>query len=87
MSNNKLTGKIPVGGQMDTKNDPNFFANNSLLCGMQIQVPCLEELSPTKPLKDENKERWFLWEGIVIGYSFGFIIAVGILDHTGYFVL
>ena len=87
VSNNKLTGKIPVGGQMDTMNDPNFFANNSLLCGMQIRVPCPEELSPTKHLKDENKERWFLWEGVEIGYSFGFLITVGILYHTKYFIL
>nr|POF07354.1 short-chain dehydrogenase reductase 5 [Quercus suber] len=82
VSNNKLTGKIPVGGQMETMNDPNFFANNGLLCGMHIRVPCLEELSQTKPLKDENKEKWLLWEGVVIGFSFGFIIAVGILYHT-----
>ena len=47
VSNNNLTGKIPIGGQMDTMNDPNFYANNSELCGMQIQVLCLEDLSPT----------------------------------------
>jgi Leucine-rich repeat (LRR) protein len=60
VSNNKLTGKIPVGSQMDTMNDPNFYANNSGLCGMQIRVPCLEDLSPTIPPKVESKETWFL---------------------------
>nr|POE70038.1 mdis1-interacting receptor like kinase 2 [Quercus suber] len=100
ISHNILTGKVPVslgdlesleskilvGGQMDTMNDPNFFANNSGLCGMQIQVPCAEELSPTKSPKDESKETLFLWKGVGIGYSFGFFIVVGILYHIGYFV-
>ena len=86
VSNNELTGKIPIGGQMDTMNDPNSFANNSGLCGMQIQVPCAEELSPTESPKDESKETLFLWKGVGIGYSFGFFIAVGILYHIGYFV-
>ena len=62
VSNNKLKGKIPVGSQMDTMNDPNFYANNSGLCGMQIQVPCSENLSPTKPPKVKSKETWFSWE-------------------------
>ncbi|GMY16275.1 receptor-like protein 46 [Fagus crenata] len=31
---------------MDTMDDPNFYANNSGLCGMQIRVPCPENLSP-----------------------------------------
>jgi Leucine-rich repeat (LRR) protein len=86
VSNNKLTGKIPVGSQMDTMNDPNFYANNSGLCGMQIRVPCLEYLSPTKPPKVESKETWFSWEGVGIGYAVGFFVAVGNLYLIGYFV-
>ena len=86
VSNNEFTGKIPSGGQMDTMNDPNIFANNSGLCGMQIQVPCLEELSPTKPSKYESKKKWFLLEGLGFGYSAGFFVTVGILYLTGYFV-
>ena len=86
VSNNELTGKIPVGGQMDTMNDPNLFANNSGLCGLQIQMSCPKELPSIEPSKDESKETWLSWEGVLIGYSFGFFIAVGILYHTGYFV-
>uniref|UniRef100_A0A2N9GP26 Uncharacterized protein n=1 Tax=Fagus sylvatica TaxID=28930 RepID=A0A2N9GP26_FAGSY len=86
VSNNKLTGKIPVGSQMDTMNDPNFYANNSGLCGMQIRVPCLEDLSPTIPPKVESKETWFSWEGVWIGYAVGFFVAVGNLYLTGYLV-
>ena len=66
--------------------DPNFYANNSRLCGMQIQVPCLEYLSPTKPLKVKSKETWFSWEGVGIGYAVGFFVAVGNLYLIGYFV-
>ena len=86
VSNNKLTGKIPVDNQMDTMNDPNFYSNNSGLCGMQIPVPCLEDLSPTKPLKVENKEIWFSWEGLEIGYAVGFFVTMGILYLIEYFV-
>ncbi|XP_030928124.1 receptor-like protein 46 [Quercus lobata] len=86
VSNNKLAGRIPGGSQMDTMNDPNFYANNSGLCGMQIRVPCPEDFSPTKPPKVESKERWFSWEGVGIGYAVSFIITVGILYLAKYFV-
>ncbi|RVX12856.1 Serine/threonine-protein kinase BRI1-like 1 [Vitis vinifera] len=33
VSNNQLTGQIPIGGQMNTMLDPNYYANNSVLCG------------------------------------------------------
>lgn len=36
VSNNNLTGKIVVGGQMDTMNNQKFYTNNSGLCGVQI---------------------------------------------------
>ena len=83
VSNNKLAGRIPRGSQMDTMNDPNFFANNSGLCGMQIQVLCLEDFPPPKV---ESKERWFSWEGVGIGYAVSFIITVGVLYLAKYFV-
>ena len=46
MSNDKLIGKIPIGRQMDTIKNPNYYANNTTKSGlrrMQIQVPCPEE--------------------------------------------
>ena len=85
VSNNNLTGKIPIGSQMNTMNDPNFYANNSGLCGMQIQVLCPEDLSPTNLPKEESKETWFKWEGAWIGYSIGFFVIVGSLYINGYF--
>ena len=87
VSNNKFTGKIPVGTQMNMMNNPNFYANNNGLCGMQIQVPCPEDLSPTKRTKIERKETCFSWEGVGIGYSVGLFVTIGILYHTSYFVL
>ena len=86
VSNNKLTGKIPIGNQMDTMDDPSSYANNSGLCGMQIRVPCPEDLPPTKPPRVENKETWFSWEGLEIGYAIGFFVTVGILYLTDSFV-
>ena len=86
VSNKKLTGKIPIGSQMDTMNNPNFYANNSGLCGMQIQVLCPEDSSSTKPPEVERKETWFSWEGMVIGYAVAFFVTVAILYLTEYCV-
>jgi Leucine-rich repeat (LRR) protein len=86
VNNNKLTGRIPVGRQMDTMNNPNYYANNSGSCRMQIRVPCLEDLSPVEPTKIESKETWFSWEGVVIGYTVGFFVTVGSIYLIGYFI-
>ena len=71
---------------MDTMDDPSSYANNSGLCGMQIQVSCPEDLSPTKPPRVEKKETGFSWEGVGIGYVIGFFVTVGILYLTNSFV-
>ena len=40
----KLRGRIPNGGKMGTLMlDPNYFANNSGLCGIQIRLSCFED--------------------------------------------
>ncbi|RVX13044.1 hypothetical protein CK203_009779 [Vitis vinifera] len=71
---------------MDTMADPNYYANNSGLCGMQIRVPCPEDQSPApKPQDYDNKEPWFLWEGMGIGYPVGFLLTIGIIFLAGYF--
>ncbi|KAJ9153967.1 hypothetical protein P3X46_027349 [Hevea brasiliensis] len=87
LNNNKLTGHIPNGPQMDTLNDPNFYANNSGLCGMQIKVPCDPEAPPkAKPAeKSESKEAWFSWEMAAIGFPSGFLSTVISLYVIGYF--
>ncbi|RVX12860.1 LRR receptor-like serine/threonine-protein kinase FLS2 [Vitis vinifera] len=62
VSNNQLTGRIPDGGQMGTMVlDPNYYANNSGLCGIQIHVSCPEDEPPppTKPQEHDQKEPWF----------------------------
>ncbi|TXG73066.1 hypothetical protein EZV62_001645 [Acer yangbiense] len=86
VSNNKLEGKIPVGGQMDTMNNPNYYANNTGFCGMQIQLPCPVEPPPPKPQEDENEEAyWVSWQGVAIGYPISFLFTVVILWFSGYF--
>ncbi|KAH7838020.1 hypothetical protein Vadar_021112 [Vaccinium darrowii] len=87
VSNNELIGKIPVGGQMDTMNDPNYYANNSGLCGMQIQVQCPEKPPSEEPQEDESEEEsWFSWEGAAIGFPLGLFLSKAIICLTGYLV-
>ena len=86
MSNNNLTSKIHVGGQMDTMNNQNFYVNNNGLCGMQIWVSCQEDWSPAKPTEIESRETWFSWEGIVIGSLVGLFVTVGSMYLIGYIV-
>ncbi|KAL5563867.1 hypothetical protein UlMin_033614 [Ulmus minor] len=82
LSNNMLKGKIPLGGQMNTMADPASYANNSGLCGMQIYVACQDQESPQPRAQQEQEEddndKWFVWEGVGIGYSIGFFLTVGI---------
>lgn len=69
VSNNKLSGRIPRGGQMDTMNVLSYFANNSGLCGMQIEVKCSrDELTPdTREEVDiTEQDPWLLWAGVWI---------------------
>ena len=84
LSNNELTGRIPVGGQMSTMNIPSYYANNSGLCGIQIQKPCLEDEQPAKPIKEEKKQV-FSWIGVGIGFPVGFVYTVLIVYMSGYF--
>ena len=90
VSNNELMGPIPDGGQMGTMVlDPNYFANNSGLCGIQIRVPCPKEqlTPPVKIEEDDHKEPWLLWESVWIGYPIGLLLAIGIMLGIGYFTL
>ncbi|KAF2305574.1 hypothetical protein GH714_006850 [Hevea brasiliensis] len=83
LSNNKLTGSIPSGRQMDTMNNPNSYANNSGLCGMQIQVPC-DKVIP-EPEESRSQETWFSWVMAGIGFPFGFLSTVLVFYVIGYF--
>ena len=90
VSNNRLRGRIPNGGQMGTMVlDPNYFANNSGLCGIQIHLPCLEDdgfpLPPPPPTLTHKP--WFLWEGVRIGYPIGFLFTIEIEVLIRYFTL
>ncbi|KAJ9153915.1 hypothetical protein P3X46_027303 [Hevea brasiliensis] len=84
-SNNELTGSIPGGPQMDRLNDPNFYANNSGLCGMQIQVPCEKALPEPKPEESGSQGSWFSWVMIGIGFPVGFFSTVRSFYAIGYF--
>ncbi|XP_077249065.1 receptor-like protein 46 [Tasmannia lanceolata] len=85
--NNRLTGHFPIGSQMNTLNNPDDYANNSGLCGMQIGLPCPMipplELSPTSS-QSEDKEPWFSWEAAAIGYAIGLILVVASAYFAGF---
>ncbi|KAE8653470.1 hypothetical protein Csa_006926 [Cucumis sativus] len=84
VSNNQLTGRIPVGGQMSTMNILSYYANNSGLCGIQIQQPCAEDQQPGKGIKEEEKQQEFSWIGAGIGFPVGFAFTVLNVYMSGY---
>ncbi|KAF8098292.1 hypothetical protein N665_0269s0018 [Sinapis alba] len=74
LSKNKLSGGFPRFSQdsllalLDRFNDPNIYANNSKICGMQIQVSCfMTQTEQPKEEDEEEKEATVSWEAVVIG--------------------
>eukprot|EP00268_Persea_americana_P067150 TRINITY_DN92060_c0_g1_i1.p1 TRINITY_DN92060_c0_g1~~TRINITY_DN92060_c0_g1_i1.p1 ORF type:complete len:408 (-),score=49.91 TRINITY_DN92060_c0_g1_i1:182-1348(-) len=86
LSNNNLAGQIPSGGQMDRMNDPNDFANNSGLCGVQIYVSCSMP-SSLESLNEEHHESWFSWEGAGIGFPLGLFSTLATIYFAGFLSL
>lgn len=84
LSNNRLMGQIPSGFQMGTLNDPNSYANNSGLCGIQIQVPCQQNSTPTKSSERKIDEQRFSWEATGIGFPFGIVLTFVVVYRTHY---
>ncbi|KAG7580498.1 Leucine-rich repeat [Arabidopsis suecica] len=84
LRNNKLTGRsrIPESPQLDRLNDPNIYANNNKLCGMQIQEPSSTQ---TKQPEEDKEETMFSWKAAVIGCPCGFLMAVVVMYMVGYF--
>lgn len=68
LSNNKLSDRIPGSSQLDRLNDPNIYANNSKICGTQIQVSCSTTRTEQQPKEEdeEEKEATVPWEAVVI---------------------
>lgn len=81
VSNNELAGSILVSGQMSTMTDPGFYANNSGLCGFQIEVPCSAP-SPgeliSESVNDEGEEGLILFERMLFWYAVGLLVPVPI---------
>ena len=69
--------------------DTDYFANNNVLCGIQIRL-CPEDeddgllFPPPPPIN--THEPWFLWEGVWIGSPIG-LFAIKIMFGIGYFTL
>ncbi|XP_052479528.1 receptor-like protein 46 [Gossypium raimondii] len=85
LSNNKLGGKIPGGHQMDTLVDPKMYANNSGLCGVQIEVPCEKDLVPPGPPLRKKQEPMYSWIATGVGYPVGFLSSTAVMYVLGYF--
>ncbi|KAK8953859.1 hypothetical protein KSP39_PZI002855 [Platanthera zijinensis] len=84
LSNNRLTGRIPQGSQISTLDDLSGYANNSGLCGIQINVQCVSAAAPSdvlpRGLNDEegNADKWLTLEALCLGYVFGLAWALGL---------
>ncbi|KAE8684152.1 putative H/ACA ribonucleoprotein complex subunit 1-like protein 1-like [Hibiscus syriacus] len=85
LSNNELSGKIPEGPQMDRLVDLWIYANNSGLCGVQIQVPCEEDSVPPGLPSMKKQETMFSWVAAAIGYPTGFLCSTAVMYVIGYF--
>ncbi|KAF6176166.1 hypothetical protein GIB67_023457 [Kingdonia uniflora] len=85
LSNNKLVSQIPIGGQMGALNDANFYANNSGLYGIQIQVSCEKNEGGNEEIIKEEDDQWFLWQDAWIGYIIGFFWTVLVISLIGFF--
>uniref|UniRef100_M4EGK7 Leucine-rich repeat-containing N-terminal plant-type domain-containing protein n=1 Tax=Brassica campestris TaxID=3711 RepID=M4EGK7_BRACM len=68
LSNNKLSGRIPGSSQLDRLNDPNIYANNSKICGMQIQVSCSTTRTEQQPKEEDEEEK----EAVLLMYAVGY---------------
>ena len=69
--------------------DPNYFANNNGLYDIQIHLQCPEDDEPPIPPPPliNTYEPQFLWEGVLIRYPIGLLLAIRIMVFIGYFTL
>ena len=74
LSNNQLSGMIPTGGQLGTLNDPSIYSNNSGLCGLPLNIACLNGSSGSAENKDRDPG---LYYSILVGFAVGFWLWFG----------
>ena len=89
VSQNQLVGLIPQSTQLSTFNNDSYLENPSL-CGPPLSKKCGNEDAPPQPLPtsdDPLDTDWssdiHLWEVILIGCAFGWVVGV----ISGYFIL
>jgi Leucine-rich repeat (LRR) protein len=76
LSNNQLSGPIPTGGQLNTLNDPSIYSNNSGLCGLPLNITCLNRSSESAANMDEDRGIYYSTLG---GFALGFWLWFGAL--------
>ena len=74
LSNNHLSGLIPTGGQLATLNDPSIYNNNSGLCGLPLNIACLNGSSRSAENKDRDPG---LYYSTLVGFAVGFWLWFG----------
>ncbi|KAJ0054323.1 hypothetical protein Pint_01853 [Pistacia integerrima] len=76
LSDNHLSGPIPVGKQFDTFENSSFDGNPGL-CGKPLSKKCeSSETSLNEDHQDSESPIQFGWKIVVIGYASGFIIGM-----------
>ncbi|OEL30040.1 hypothetical protein BAE44_0008943 [Dichanthelium oligosanthes] len=76
LSNNQLSGPIPTGGLLGTLDDPSIYSNNSGLCGVPLNITCLNGSSGSAANKGEDPG---LYYSILEGFALGFWLWFGAL--------
>ncbi|ONI11712.1 hypothetical protein PRUPE_4G122000 [Prunus persica] len=76
LSYNNLSGRIPLGNQLQTLNDSSIYEGNKLLCGEPLSTKCPgdETLTATNAKDsnaDANDKLWF-YVSMVLGFIVGF---------------
>ncbi|KAG9441596.1 hypothetical protein H6P81_017450 [Aristolochia fimbriata] len=84
LSYNNLSGMIPSGHQIQTLDNPGFYAGNQYLCGYPLQKKCSttgknSEAAVTKD--DDGHEEDIIWfcSGVVPGFVVGLVSVFGVL--------
>ncbi|KAJ4818384.1 Leucine-rich receptor-like protein kinase family protein [Rhynchospora pubera] len=83
LSYNNLSGKIPVGNQLQTLDDPYIYVGNDYLCGPPLDKSCnLDKVNNSCGYAKkigEDFDTIFLYLFVVLGVACGFCVIFGVL--------
>ncbi|PWA36032.1 leucine-rich repeat protein [Artemisia annua] len=84
LSHNNLSGRIPIGNQLQTLTDPSIYVGNRDLCGDPLPTNCSSNEDQTtmhknsKAANHQANKLWFYMD-IMSGFAAGFWCFIGVL--------